>query len=183
MSANVRERPCRSLSTLREPSRRLQQLNQDGLYAARACEPRPYLPLWAFGAALSLSGSFPHREPRVRILQDRGGKRLRNMALTFATTTDPPHTLTAPEITIMQHVWKSAGGRPSMATEPRRAQPLRPNRPLADELTSVDFDDASSVANAVRAARPASTHVEVNSPQSQSAELPDRYRLNEANVG
>ena len=74
------------------------------------------------------------------------------MTLTFETTTGPPHSLTAPELKMVQRVWQSAGWPPvdgygTLAL----AAVVAANRQLADVLTSVDFDDASSVANAVRA--------------------------------
>jgi len=84
--------------------------------------------------------------------QDRGGQRLQNMPLTFETTTAPPHSLSAPELQLVQRVWQRAGWPPvdgygTLAL----AAVVAANRPLAEVLTSVDLDDASSVANAVRA--------------------------------
>jgi hypothetical protein len=63
-----------------------------------------------------------------------------------------PTTLTTPQLAKVLRVWRAAGWLPVSGYEiVALAAIVAANGPLTETLTSVDFDDAGSVANAVTA--------------------------------
>ena len=69
-----------------------------------------------------------------------------------AATIARPTTLTTLQLAKVLRVWRAAGWLPVSGYEiTALAAIVAANGPLTETLTSVDFDDAGSVANAVRA--------------------------------
>lgn len=67
-------------------------------------------------------------------------------------TVERPKILTVPQLAMVLRVWQIAGWLPvSGYGIVALAATVAANGPLTETLTSVDFDDESSVANAVKA--------------------------------
>ena len=78
-------------------------------------------------------------------------QRLQGMTTSLESTAAQPKILTTSQLEMVQRVWQVAGWSPvSGYGIVVLAAVVAANAPLAAVLTSVDFDDATSVANAVR---------------------------------
>lgn len=75
-------------------------------------------------------------------------------------TATQPRSLTTSQLDVLLRVWRLAGWLPASGYElVLMAAIVAANGPLTATLTSVDFDDASSVANAVSALHDLPQHV------------------------
>jgi hypothetical protein len=92
--------------------------------------------------------------------RNRDGQRLQGMTSSMEATAARPKILSTQQLEMVQRVWQLAGWPPvSGYGIVVLAATLAANDPLAATLTSVDFDDASSVANAVRALHDSRAHM------------------------
>jgi hypothetical protein len=91
--------------------------------------------------------------------RNRGGQRLQGMTSSLVATDARPIILTTSQLEMVQRVWQLAGWPPlSGYGIVALGATVAVNGPLAATLTSVDFDDASSVANAVRVLHDSRAH-------------------------